>query len=345
MKGGMLMCLEQQQLGVAVVGLGVGEQHARAYQATGSCQLRWLYDLDLNKAENLAVTLGEGTPTHSFEQILRDPTVDIVSIASYDDAHCVQVVAALEAGKHVFVEKPLCQTVEELTQIKTVWKRYRGTRKLSSNLILRAAPVYEWLKQKIATGDFGTIYALDGEYLYGRIEKITTGWRHEVPHYSVIQGGGIHLMDLSLWLMGERPTSVYAAGNRLCTQQTAFRFLDYVTATLRYPSGVIGRITANFGCVHRHHHVLRVFGTAATFLYDDAGPRLHVSRDPAMTATPVSLAPLPAGKGELIAPFVAAVIADDNLDAHTQAIFDVSSVCAACDESLYANAEVEVAYV
>jgi predicted dehydrogenase len=341
----MSMSLEQHHLGVAVVGLGIGEQHACAYQALGRCQLRWFYDVEPGKAERLAEQLGEGVPAHSFEQILRDPEVDVVSIASYDDAHSEQVIAALEAGKHVFVEKPLCRTLAELKTIKEAWKQRRGTVKLSSNLVLRAAPVYQWLRQKVRMGELGAPYAFDGEYLYGRLEKITHGWRKDVADYSVMQGGGIHLVDLLLWMIGERPVSVFAAGNRICTEQTAFRFPDYVAATLRFASGLIGRVSANFGCVHRHQHVVRVFGTNATFVHDDAGPRLHMTRDPAATAAPVALPPLPMSKGALIAPFISAIVADENLNAHTQELFDAISICVACDESLLTCSEVEVAYV
>ena len=131
----------------------------------------------------------------------------------------------------------------------------------------------------------------------------------------------------------------------ICTRQTAFRFPDYVAATLQFASGLIGRVLANFGCVHCHQHVIRVFGANATFVYDDAGPRLHLTRDPAATAAPVALPPLPLSEGALIAPFVAAILTDENLDAHTQELFDVISTCAACDESLRARSEVEVAYV
>jgi len=345
MRGGMSMSFEQQRVGVAVVGLGVGEQHARAYQALRHCQLRWLYDVEPRKADYLAEQLGEGMPAHSFEQILRDPEVEIVSIASYDDAHCDQVVAALEAGKHVFVEKPLCRTLAELQAIQRAWKQHHGSVKLSSNLVLRAAPAYQWLRQKMHVGEFGALYAFDGEYLYGRLEKITQGWRKSVPGYSVMQGGGIHLVDLLLWTTGERPVSAFAAGNRICSRQTDFHFPDYVAATLRFESGLISRISANFGCVHRHQHVVRVFGTHATFVYDDAGPRLHFTRDPAATAASVTLPPLPMSKGALIAPFVSAILSEENLDAHTQALFDTISICAACDESLRACAEVEVAYL
>jgi predicted dehydrogenase len=341
----MAMSLEQHRLGVAVVGLGVGEQHARTYQALERCQLRWLYDIEPGKAEHLAETLGAGMPARSFEQILRDPEVEVVSIASYDDAHGDQVVAALEAGKHVFVEKPLCRNLTELAAIKKAWRQRRGGAKLSSNLVLRTAPAYQWLKQKVNAGEFGALYAFDGEYLYGRLEKITAGWRREVAEYSVMQGGGVHLVDLLLWMTGERPVSVFAVGNRICTQHTAFRGQDYVTATLRFASGLIGRISANFGCVHRHQHVVRVFGSAATFVHDDVGPRLHLTRDPAATASPVALAPLPPTKGALIAPFVSAILADEDLATHTQELFDAISICSACDESARAGSEVEVTYL
>ena len=252
------MRFEQYRPGVAVVGLEVGEHHAHSYNALDYCQVRWLYDLEPGKAEGLAEKLGAGMPAHGFEQILRDPEVDIVSIASYDESHGDQVVAALEAGKHVFVEKLFCRTQTELRAMKHAWRQHNGKVKLSSNLALRTAPAYQWLRQKLRAGEFGAPYAFDGDYLYGRLEKLTQGWRAETPDYSVMQGGGIHLVDLMLWMTGERPVSVFAAGNRLCTQQTALRFSDYVTATLQFESGLIGAfppilvvyiaISMSYGC-------------------------------------------------------------------------------------------------
>lgn len=345
MRGSMSMRFEQYRPGIAVVGLEAGEQHAHSYNALDYCQVRWLYDLEPGKAEDLADKLGVGTPTRSFEQILRDPEVDIVSIASCDESHGDQIVAALEAGKHVFVEKLLCRTQRELCAIKRAWRQHNGKVKLSSNLALRTAPAYQWLRQKLRAGEFGAPYAFDGDYLHGRLEKLVQGWPAEPQDYSVMQGGGIHLVDLMLWMTGERPVSVFAAGNRLCTQQTALRFSDYVTATLQFESGLIGRISANFGCVHRHQHVVRVFGTDATFVHDDAGPRLHLTRDPAANAAPVALPSFPATKGALIEPFISAILTDENFDVQTQELFDVISICIASDESLRVRAEVEVAYI
>ena len=339
------MIMRDRKIGVAVIGLGVGAQHALAYGSTGLCQLRWVHDLDVEKARKMAITLEADGVAESYEQVLDDPDVQAVSIASYDDVHFDQVVAALNAGKHVFVEKPLCETVDELETVKRAWWKHEGALKLSSNLILRDAPIYRWLKQKIEDGDFGELYAFDGEYLYGRLQKITCGWRKNIEGYSVILGGAVHLVDLMLWLTGERPTEVYGAGNRISTKNTEFRYMDYVTATLQSQSGLVSRITANFGCVHRHQHVLRLFGTQATFLYDDAGPRMHVTRDPTVSAGIVSLPTLPATKGGLVGSFISAILLDEDISAHTQEIFDVISICDACDEAVEANSVVKVRYV
>jgi len=327
-------------LGAGVVGLGVGEAHARAYAAINGCTLRWVADTDIDRANRVAAELG-CKPASSIDALLADPDVDIISIASFDDAHAKQVLASLERGKHVFVEKPIARTHAELKQIKTVWQQ--SGLHLGSNLILRAAPLYRQLRDMIARGELGEIYAIDGDYLYGRIEKITGGWRAGVPDYSVIEGGGVHLVDLMMWLTDQTPHRVVATGNRIATRDTAFKYRDYVAATYEFPSGLIGRITANFGCVHRHHHVLRVFGTRASFIYDDAGARLHESRD--LPARTLDAAPLTATKGELLPAFVERIQSGRRDDAATQRHFDVLSACAAGDRAAAAGSFVEIEYV
>ena len=334
-----------EKLGVAVVGLGVGEHHARAYLAADCCEVRWLYDLDPSKAERLAATLRAGRVARRYADILEDREVKLVSIASFDEAHFNQVVEALEAGKHVFVEKPMCRSIAELREIKRVWSRQPIPLKLCSNLVLRAAPVYHFLQKEIAAGALGKIYAFDGEYLYGRLEKITKGWRKDEKNYSVMLGGGVHLVDLMLGLTGERPDSVWAQGNNICTAGAVFQYHDFVAATMHFPSGLVGRITANFGCMHRHQHVVRVFGTKATFLYDDQGPRIHESRDPEVPAQPLELATLPASKGDLIPDFVRAIQHDTDTTVQTQHEFDIISICAAADLALASGKKIEVEYV
>jgi predicted dehydrogenase len=333
--------------GAAVVGLGVGEQHAAAYLRDPACRLRWVYDLDPDRLAIVRSRLGDVAAADSLSTILHDASTHIVSIASYDDAHFDQTKQALAAGKHVFVEKPLCRTIDELRQIRAAWESSASVR-LQSNLVLRSAPLYRWLKAAIEGGELGEVYAFDGEYLYGRLEKITDGWRKDVADYSVMQGGAVHLVDLMLWLVGTRPTRVAAAGNNICTAGTAFRYRDYVAATYEFGSrghAVVGRVTANFGCVHRHHHSVRVFGTKATFVYDDAGARLHTSRDPAQAACRLEQSPHPGTKGDLIPEFVAAIRDGEHPAAAAQHEFDVISACLAADGALDHPSFREIEYV
>lgn len=334
-----------ERLRVGIIGLGIGEQHLAGYRRHTGCEVVALCDLDAGKLAAARAQHPGMRLTRDADEVLLDQSINVVSIASFDDAHFSQAVRALERGKHVFVEKPLCRTLEELRAIKQLWAGHGGRVKLASNLVLRAAPLYQWLKQKVAAGDFGQVYAFDGDYLYGRLHKLVQGWRKDVEDYSVMAGGGIHLIDLFTWITAQRPAAVWATGNRLCTRGTAFRYEDYVAASLECPSGLVGRICANFGCVHPHQHVVRLFGTEATFLYDDAGARLHTARDPAIGAAPVSLAPLPAAKGELIPAFVGAILADEDLTADTQSFFDGISIGIACDRARRGRAPQEVQYV
>jgi predicted dehydrogenase len=331
------------RLGVAVIGLGVGEAHAAAYARLQQCELRWLCDLDAGRAGVVAERLGVGRASTDIDAVIADSAVQIVSIASYDDAHYGQVIAALRAGKHVFVEKPLCRTADEVCLIKRAWAVAR--RHLASNLVLRAAPAYRWLNDAVAAGELGEVYAFDGDYLYGRLHKITDGWRADVDEYSVMLGGGIHLVDLMLGLTGERPTAVAAIGSRVCSSGTAFRYDDYQAATFRFPSGLVGRITANFGCIHRHQHIVRVYGTKATFVHDDAGTRLHTSREPSVAVRLLDEMARPASKGELIPPFVERILAGADGRAEALREFDVVIACAAADRAARNGGEVAIEYV
>ena len=334
-----------KKIGVAVIGLGVGEQHARAYLRTGHCKLMWLFDLDHDRARKLIKEFNTGKVADSYEQILEDPDVDVVSIASYDADHFAQVIAAFHSRKHVYVEKPVCRTLDEVHQVYKAWKGAGGSqRALSSNLVLRAAPLYQRLQKYLSEGLLGRIYAVDGEYLYGRLYKITEGWRSQEIDYSVMTGGGIHMIDLVLWLTGIRPVTIQAVGNRICTDQTTFRYKDFVTATAKMSNGAIARFTANFGCVHRHQHIIRIYGTKGTFLYDDAGARVHLSRDPRNSATPWDDSPLPATKGDLILNFIYGIMQCRDWTLEAETCLNVATVCAICDEALRNENTIEVVY-
>ena len=282
-------------------------------------------------------------PIAEAGELLALPGLDAVSICSHDPDHAGQAIAALGAGLHVMVEKPLCRTRAELDALAGAVAA-RPDLVLASNLVLRAAPLVRWLVAQRAAGELGTVFAIDGDYLYGRLSKITDGWRGGVEGYSVMLGGGVHLVDVLMRVVGERPEWVEAAGSGLATRGTAFAGDDVACAQMGFPGGAIGRVSANFACVHGHQHVIRVFGTEATVLSDDRGVRIQRSRDPAPPAEPLDLAPVPDDKGALIPAFVSAALGAAPADPGARHELDLIAACLGMDRSRADGGRVTVEY-
>src|SRR5690625_6565241 len=94
----------------AVVGLNLGHKHANAYHRAERADLRWVVDLDEEKAAKVAEELGCGYTT-DWTSILDD--VDAVSLCTPHHLHAPQALEAIAAGKHVLLEKPLANTEED----------------------------------------------------------------------------------------------------------------------------------------------------------------------------------------------------------------------------------------
>ncbi|HEX5425734.1 MAG TPA: Gfo/Idh/MocA family oxidoreductase [Candidatus Acidoferrales bacterium] len=319
-------------LRAGIIGLGVGEKHITGYEADRRCQVVALCDADADKLKSV----GERHPGRRLvsnpDELLSDPSIDVVSIASYDGAHYAQVMSALAAGKHVFVEKPVCLFEHELADIRRALVANPNL-KLSSNLILRKSPRFVSLRQRVQAGKLGTPYYAEADYNYGRLSKITDGWRGHADYYSVVHGGAIHMLDLLFWVFGERPVAVTAFGNSVATRGTSFRFRDCVTSLLKFPSGLMAKVTANFGCVLPHHHNLTVYGTAATFVHDQLGARLYTSRDPASAAHVVDDAYLGPAKGDMLPSFVSAILDGSEPDVSAADVLDTMTVSLAIEKA------------
>jgi len=111
------------------------------------------------------------------------------------------------------------------------------------------SPRFRLVKRFIDEGKMGRLYYLEGDYNYGRIHKLIDGWRGKLDFYSVVHGGGVHIVDLLLWLSGERIIEVMAYGNNIVSESTGFSNNDLVACLLKFEGGAVGKITANFGCV------------------------------------------------------------------------------------------------
>ncbi len=335
--------IETTRLRAAVIGLGVGQQHIKAYDSHPACAVTTLCDICPTKRDELSQEYPELDIVADPRAVLSDPAIDVVSIASYDDAHAEQIVLALEHGKHVFVEKPLCLDIEELRQVRAILQQ-RPQQRLSCNLILRLSPRFQLVRQMIRRGRMGRLFHVEGEYNYGRVHKLTQGWRGRIPNYSVVLGGAVHLIDQLLWLTGERIVQVAAFGNGIGTAGSAFAGNDMAAALLRFASGMTGTVTANFGCVRPHGHGLTICGTEATFVNDDPHGRLYTSRDASSSPQIITADHPGAAKGDLIANFLDSILGCSQPQITQRERFETMFVCLAIQRAQREQRIVEVEY-
>ncbi len=330
-------------MNAAVIGLGVGEQHALSYLNHPAVDSLTLYDMDSKKLNEVANRFPDAAVAGSYEEILNNPQIDIVSIASYDGDHGSEIIGALRHGKHVFAEKPLTRDLIELSLIREELKQNRSLH-LGTNFVLREADYYKWLKEEIGSGSLGNIYAFDGDYLYGRLHKITNGWRGRENGYSPIHGGVVHLIDLFLWLFNEKPLRLQAFSNKLVSNGSGYRYDDYVTIQTESESGMIARFTMHLGCVHPHQHVVKVYGSKQTLLYDDQGPRRFENSDEKLPPGFLKQEPLPSSKRDVLRGFIDDVISGKSDGNDLENLLANVCICEAAHQSIEEGKTVEIKY-
>lgn len=330
-------------LKVGVIGLGVGERHADIYVNDSRCELVSICDFNPEKLEKVGQKYNTSFLTSDAEDILTNKSIDLVSIASFDNFHYEQIMLAIENDKHIFVEKPLCLNDCEFEQIRKSLKDNPHI-KMSSNLVLRTAPHFLKVREKIASGYFGKLYYFEGDYNYGRIQKIISGWRGQIPFYSVTHGGAIHLIDLILWLSKEKITEVIAVGNRISTADSEFKYPDMVTALLKFSNGMTAKIVSNFGCMMPHHHGLSVFGSDASYIKSFATEKYYVSRDPNHLQEVVTYEEK-FRKDIILKSFLSSIIEDSEPLVSSLDVLNVMSVSLAIERSLISLNWEKVSYL
>ncbi len=147
-----------------------------------------------------------------LDDMLADPEVEAVVIATPDHAHAENAVAALDAGKHVFLEKPMAQTIEDCDAILDAWRRAQTT--LMVGLELRYCSLCQEMRRLIDRGDIGRVicgYAVDNVSVGG--QYYFHGPRRRKDYIvSLMLEKGTHSLDLVNWYVGSRPVRVYAEG-------------------------------------------------------------------------------------------------------------------------------------
>lgn len=147
-------------LRVAVVGAGYwGPNLVRNFQSNGDCDLRWVCDLELDRARRAVGRYSTVPITDDVEQVLSDGDVEAVAIATPAATHTKIALAALEAGKHVLIEKPLAPTVAEGEAIVELAEQRGLTVMLDHTYCY--TPAVQKIRDLVATGTLGDIQYVD----------------------------------------------------------------------------------------------------------------------------------------------------------------------------------------
>jgi len=254
-----------RKLNVAVVGLGrLGMVHAYnvAWQIPNA-RLSAVCTHNQPGIDYARDQLGNPRLYDDYQQLLADPDIDAVVIVTSSDKHCAQAAAALDAGKHVFTEKPLGVDVESCRQVAAAVARHPD-RTFMIGFMRRYDVSYAYAMDKIRSGAIGKPYlvkatALDPDAQAAEFIKYT---KHSAGIFLDL---GIHDLDLMRWYLGSEISEVYAAGATF--KHPEFHQLgddETAVATMRFANGALGQMHIGRTAPHGYHVETEIVGTEGT---------------------------------------------------------------------------------
>jgi predicted dehydrogenase len=230
------------ELRFAVVGLGMGRTHCRDIRDAEGARLVAVCDRVPERIQRVLSQQPEVRGTESFDEILRDPDIDVVNICTPSGTHADMTVAALRAGKHVICEKPPDVTVEKVDAMIAA-QRETG-RKLQVIFQSRFEPLNRRIKQVIEEGRLGRLVGVHGAVHWYRAQSYFNCPGMWKGTWAMDGGGslsnqGVHTVDLIQWLCGP-VTEVYGQFGVFAHE---IETEDKTVAVLSFENGAIGTLT------------------------------------------------------------------------------------------------------
>jgi predicted dehydrogenase len=251
-------------LRVLVVGCGnMGASHAWSYHTLDGFEICGLVSTGKSK-EVLNEKLGGGYPLFSdFEGALKSTKPDAVCISTYPDTHESFAVKALENGCHVFIEKPVADSVEGAERVAKVAKK--AGRKLQVGYILRHHP--SWQRFIQLARELGEPLVMRMNLNQQSHGYMWTVHRNLMKSLSPIVDCGVHYIDVMCQMARSRPVQVSAIGARLTEEIPAGNY-NYGQLQIRFENGSVGWYEAGWG---------PMISETAFFVKDVIGPKGSVS--------------------------------------------------------------------
>ncbi|HEY1317724.1 MAG TPA: Gfo/Idh/MocA family oxidoreductase [Gaiella sp.] len=239
---------------IRVAHAGVGGWGRNVARVVGElAELRWICDLDETRLEEYAKRYPEARTTTSFDDALADEQVEAVTIATPVPTHYAIAKQALEAGKHVFVEKPPAMRAEEMEELLAL-ARERDLVLMPGHLLLYH-PGLRQVKELVDAGELGEVACV-----YGNRQNLGVIRSNENALWSL----GVHDLSVILWLLGEEPTEAVAYGMDYLQEGIE----DVVFCFLRFPSGKVAHMHLSWLDPHKMRK-MTVVGREKMVVFDD----------------------------------------------------------------------------
>jgi predicted dehydrogenase len=267
-------------IGVAVVGYGYwGPNLVRNFWDIQGAQLRWVCDLRTERLAGLRSRYPAIQITEDYAEVLRDPKVDAVAIATPVSSHFKLAMVALRAGKHVFLEKPIAATAEEARRLVEEADR-RGLVLAVDHTFIHTGAVRKM--RELVTGSLGEIYYYDSV-------RVNLGlFQHDV---SVVWDLAVHDLSIMDFVLAERPVAVSATGmSHIPGEPENIAYL-----TLFFDSRLIAHVHVNWLAPVKVRRTL-VGGSQKMIVYDDLEPSEKIK----VYDKGITLSDHPAKRGEAV---------------------------------------------
>ena len=215
------------QIGIIGAGNYTGATMMPALKAC-KAQIKYIASAQGMTAKVMAKKYGVPMATSDYHEILNDKDVDLVMITTRHDLHARMVIEALQAGKNVFVEKPLCLNEEQLNDILEAYKATEGKATLSVGFNRRFSPYAVKMKQLMGEGPKNIIATMNAGFIPPEV------WVHDLA----VGGGRIigeacHFIDLCSYLAGSKVTAVCMNSMGVNPEENT----DNVSILLKYENG------------------------------------------------------------------------------------------------------------
>lgn len=222
--------------GFALIGAGLfGERHAQAYSRHPGVDFAAVCDLDGERARHIAEKYGARRHTVDLRDVLADPGVRAISVATPDHLHRDVAIACAEAGKHLLVEKPLATTVEDARAIDDAARR-NGVL-LMVDFHNRVNPPMVSARDAIRRGDIGR-----PAYVYARLSNTTlvpTDMLKWSSHSSALWFLASHMIDVVRWMLDDEVRRVYAVSRDGVLKSMGVDAADFHVATVEFSRGAV----------------------------------------------------------------------------------------------------------